>query len=171
MLKRLLCVAALCIAALGAVLIVPARAQEEGLVSFKLLTLETALALAEATLEECREQGYQVAVVVVDRFGITQVTLRDRFAGAHTTDTARRKAWTAVSFRTDTLQMSELTQSGEAQSGIRFVTGALMAGGGVPVQAAGSIVAGVGVSGAPGGDADDACARVGIDAITMMIEF
>jgi uncharacterized protein GlcG (DUF336 family) len=166
MLKRLLCVAALC-----AVLVMPARAEEEGLVTFKLLTLETALALAEATLEECRDQGYQVAVVVVDRFGGTQVALRDRFAGAHTVDTARRKAWTAVSFRTDTLELSELTQAGQAQSGVRFVTGALMAGGGVPVQAAGSIVAGVGVSGAPGGEADDACARVGIEAITMMIEF
>jgi uncharacterized protein GlcG (DUF336 family) len=99
------------------------------------------------------------------------VTLRDRFAGVHTTDTARRKAWTAVSFRTDTLELAELTQSGQAQSGVRFVTDALMAGGGVPVLSAGSIVAGVGVSGVPDGEADDACARVGIEAIAMTLDF
>lgn len=149
----------------------PARADSHGLVSFKLLTPEAALALAEATLAECRDRGYQTAVAVVDRFGTLQVFLRDRFAGPHTVETAQRKAWTAASFRTDTLTMAENTRAGEAQSGIRFVPGVLMAGGGVPVESAGSIVAAVGVSGAPGGEADDACARVGIEAITEMLEF
>ena len=60
----------------------PARADNHGLMSFKLLTPETALALAQATLADCRDQGYQVAVAVVDRFGILQVLLRDRFAGS-----------------------------------------------------------------------------------------
>jgi len=50
-------------------------------------------------------------------------------------------------------------------------SGALMIGGGVPVEAQGAIVGGVGVSGAPGGEADDACARVGIDAILEKLEF
>ena len=149
----------------------PARADNHGLLSFKLLTPETALALAQATLADCRDQGYQVAVAVVDRFGILQVLLRDRFAGPHPVETARRKAWTAASFRTDTLTMAENTRTGEPQSGVRFVTGALMAGGGVPVEAAGSIVAAVGVSGAPGGEADDACARTGIEAIIDLLEF
>jgi uncharacterized protein GlcG (DUF336 family) len=54
---------------------------------------------------------------------------------------------------------------------VRFVEGALMVGGGVPVEAAGSIVAGIGISGAPGGEADDACARAGIDAVTDKIAF
>jgi len=76
---------------------------EEALISFKVLSPAAALELAQATLEACRNEGYQVAVAVVDRFGITQVILRDRYAGPHTPETARRKAWTAVSFRTDTL--------------------------------------------------------------------
>jgi uncharacterized protein GlcG (DUF336 family) len=161
---------------LGAALLVlvtalPARADSHGLMSFKLLTPEAALALAEATLADCRDKGYQTAVAVVDRFGILQVLLRDRFAGPHTVEVARRKAWTAVSFRTDTLTMAENTQVGKPQSGVRYVPGALMVGGGVTVESAGSIVAAVGVSGAPGGDLDDACARVGIEAITEMLEF
>ena len=146
-------------------------ARAEGLVTFRMLSPALALELAQATLEACRREGYQVAVSVVDRFGNLQVTLRDQLAGVHTPETAWRKAWTAVTFRTDTVTMSEATQSGQAQSGVRFVAQALMVGGGVPVEAQGAIVGGVGVSGAPGGEADDACARVGIDAILEKLEF
>jgi uncharacterized protein GlcG (DUF336 family) len=166
MLKRF--VAALALALMASS--VPAKA-EEALISFKVLSPATALELAQATLQACRDAGYQVAVAVVDRFGTTQVILRDRYAGPHTPETARRKAWTAVSFRTDTLEMTKLSQAGQEQSGVRQVTGAMMIGGGVPVEAAGSLVAGVGVSGAPGGPADDACARSGIEAIEDKIAF
>ncbi len=148
----------------------PAQA-EEALVEFKILTVGTALELAQAALESCRNGGFQVAVSVVDRFGNPQVLLRDRYAGPHTPETARRKAWTAVSFRTDTLELSKVTQAGEAQSGVRFVEDALMLGGGVMIEAAGSIVGGVGISGAPGGQQDDACARAGIEAIADKIAF
>ena len=129
----------------------------------------TALDLAQAALEDCRSRGYQVAVV--DRFGATQVVLRDELAGAHTPETARRKAWTAVSFRTDTLTLAEVTETGGTASGIRHVSGAMMVGGGVPVEAAGEMVGGVGVSGAPGGDADAACAAAGIEAVSDALEF
>lgn len=106
-----------------------------------------------------------VGVSVVDRFGVTQAFIRDRFAGPHVEETAKRKAWTSVSFRTDTLSFSDVTQAGEEAYGIRFISKALPLGGGVPVEAEGSIVGGIGVSGAPGGDIDDACARAGIAAI------
>jgi len=46
-----------------------------------------------------------------------------------------------------------------------------MLGGGVPVEANGSIVGAVGVSGAPAGSADDKCARAGIDAIAADLAF
>ncbi|MBC8338316.1 MAG: heme-binding protein [Rhodospirillales bacterium] len=151
--------------------VVPAKAQGEALVTFKSLSLETAQELAQAALADCRKRGFQVAVAVVDRSGILQVTLRDRYAGPHTPETSRRKAWTAISFRTSTGELSKLTQAGKSQSGVRDVSGALMLGGGVPVEAAGSIVAGVGVSGAPGGDLDEACAQAGIEAIADKIAF
>ena len=61
----------------------PAGAQD-ALVTYKSLSPEIALDLARATLEECRKRGFQVAVAVVDRFGQTQVMIRDRFAGPHT---------------------------------------------------------------------------------------
>ena len=108
---------------------------------------------------------------MVDRAGVTQVILRDQLAGAHTPETARRKAWTAVSFRSDTLTMAEETQAGKAQSGVRFVAEAMMIGGGIPVNAGGTMVGGVGVSGAPGGEEDHKCAQAGIDAIEESLMF
>ena len=65
-----------------------ATAGEGALVTFKVLNLETATELAQATLAECRKRGFQVAVTVVDRVGNVQVTLRDRFVGPHTPETA-----------------------------------------------------------------------------------
>lgn len=146
-------------------------AEEDGLVTFKSMKPELALELAQATLNACRKAGFQVAVAVVDRAGITQVILRDRLAGSHTPETARRKAWTATSFRTDTLTMMEETQAGKTQSGVRFVSEAMMIGGGIPVTAAGSVVGAVGVSGAPGGEEDHRCAQAGIDAIAESLMF
>ena len=148
-----------------------AQEESEALVSFSVMKPEIAVKLAEAAMESCREEGAQIAVAVVDRFGTLQMLLRDRFAGPHTPETARRKAWTAVSFRADTLSLSETTKPGSEAYGANFITEALMLGGGVPVEAQGSIIGAVGVSGAPGGEMDDACARAGIDAVAADLEF
>jgi len=143
----------------------PAHAQGEAMVTYRMLSPETALEVAQATQQSCRDAGYQVAVAVVDRMGIAQVTLRDRFAGPHTPDTAWRKAWTAVSFRSDTQSLSDRIGAGQMPSSLQDITNALMLGGGVPIEAGGSIVGAVGVSGAPAGDLDDKCARAGIATV------
>jgi uncharacterized protein GlcG (DUF336 family) len=148
----------------------PTWAAEEALVDFKIMNLDTAQMAATKTLEACRKRGFQVAVAVVDRFGNLQVLLKDRFAGPHTPDTARRKAWTAVSFRTATTELATLTEPGRPQSAARDIDGALMLGGGITVEAAGSIVGGIGVSGAPGGEEDEACAREGLESIRGDLE-
>lgn len=148
----------------------PMRA-EETLVTYKSLSPELALALARGALDSCRSRGYQVAVAVVDRFGVTQVMLRDRFAGSHTPSTASGKAWTAASFKTSTTELNAMSQPGMMQSGIRNLPGAVIIGGGLIVEAGGSLVGAVGVSGAPGGDADEACAKAGIEAIRDKLEF
>lgn len=135
------------------------------------LTPETALTAAKAALDSCRAQGYQIGVAVVDRAGVTQVFLRDRFAGSHTVDVAANKAWTAASFRTSTLDMAAETQAGKSMSGIRSTPRMLAVGGGLVIEAGGSIFGAIGVSGAPGGEADEACARAGIKAIADAIEF
>jgi len=148
----------------------PARAQD-ALVTYRTMSPETALELARAALADCRQRGFQVAVAVVDRFGVTQTMLRDRFAGPHTPQTAVGKAWTAVSFRTNTSDLVTATQPGSPQAGVRNLPRVVVLGGGVTVEAGGSLVGAVGVSGGPSGEADEACAKAGIEAIRGKLEF
>jgi uncharacterized protein GlcG (DUF336 family) len=112
-----------------------------------------------------------VAVAVVDRSGVLQVLLRDRYAGAHTVDVATRKAWTAASFTMATAALATETQAGKPMSGIRAEPHVMAIAGGQAIEGGGSVFGGIGVSGAPGGDADDACASAGIKAIADAIEF
>jgi len=151
--------------------IFPLAASAQGTHSIKLLTPDTALKAAQAALKKCRDGGFQVTVAVVDRMGVTQVLLRDRYAGAHTPRTARAKAYSAVSFRTNTTELAEATQAGRPQSGIRHLPGVAAVGGGLMIEAGGSLLGAIGVSGAPGGKEDDACAAAGIAAIREDIEF
>jgi uncharacterized protein GlcG (DUF336 family) len=157
-------------AALLAAFALPACAQD-ALITYKSLSPEIALDLARGALAACRERGFQVTVAVVDRFGVTQVVLRDRFAGAHTVPTATGKAWTAVSFRTNTGELAGTTQPGMPQAGARALPGVVAIAGGLMVEAGGALVGGVGVSGAPGGDADEACAMAGIETVRDRLEF
>jgi uncharacterized protein GlcG (DUF336 family) len=147
----------------------PARAQD-ATVTYKSLSPEIALDAAKAALAECRKRGYQVAVTVVDRFGTPQVMLRDRFAGAHTPPTATGKAWTAVSFKSSTNDLNVATQA-PAMQGLRQLPNVVVIGGGLMIESSGSLLGGIGVSGAPGGDADEACAKAGIAAISDKLDF
>ena len=142
-----------------------AAAAQPGTFPIRSLTPDAALRSARAALDACRKGGYQVAVAVVDRAGNALVMLRDQLAGPHTSETAVNKAYTATTFRQDTLSLARATQPGEPASGIRYLPRVVAVGGGQPIEAAGSLVGGIGVSGAPGGAADDDCAKAGIHAI------
>ncbi len=158
--------AALALAASTATAAEPAPATH----TLRVLTPEAALKATQAALDACRQRGYQVAVAVVDRFGITQTMIRDRFAGAHTPRTATDKAWTAASFRTDTGELARSTLPGQPSSGIRQLPRVVAVGGGVMIEAGGALVGAIGVSGGPGGDADEGCAKAGIAAIRDDLE-
>ena len=144
--------------------------QAEGTYAVKVMTPETALKAAQAALAKCRAGGYQVSVAVVDRMGVVQVLLRDRFAGPHTPEMASAKAYTAASFRTNTTALAEATQPGRPQSGIRNRPGVAAVGGGVMIEGGGSLLGAIGVSGAPGGREDDGCAEAGVAAIREDVE-
>jgi uncharacterized protein GlcG (DUF336 family) len=134
------------------------------------ITFEAALAAAQAALADCRKRGATVAVAVVDRSGVPVAMLRDPLAGMHTPETAIRKAWTSVSFRGATTDLVGATAPAGPNGGIRHLPNVAMIGGGLMLQAAGSLVGAIGVSGAPSGDIDDACAKAGIQVIQDALE-
>jgi uncharacterized protein GlcG (DUF336 family) len=147
-------IAALTAAALSG----PALASDPMVVQVKRLSLDTAVKIAQGAIEACREKGIQIGVTVVDRDGTVQVTLRDTIAAPITVPISEMKAKTAVNFNAATSALSE-----RADTPVGRVDGLVMSAGGVPVLVGGSsLVAGVGVSGAPAGETDEECALAGV---------
>ena len=148
-----------------------AIAGDDATVTYKSLSPEVALEAAQAAMKKCRDNGFQVAVAVVDRFGQPQVMLRDRFAGLPAADTAISKAYTALGFRDATSDLAKSIKSGQMDSGLTRLPHIVMLAGGLVIEAGGTLLGGIGVSGAPGGDKDEECARAGLDAIRDKIDF
>lgn len=157
-------------AALALVAALPARA-EEGIVTYKSLAPDVAIDLARTALNKCRKDGYQVAVVVLDRFGAPLVTMRDRFAGIGAMDIATGKAWTAVNFSIDSGEFVKRVKDGTLSPGLASLPKVTPLVGGLIIQAGGSVLGGVGVAGAPGGDKDEACAKAGLESVRDKLEF
>lgn len=126
------------------------------------LTMEAAEKIAHATVMACRKEGIQVGVTVVDRGGLPMVALRDTLAPPVTLEVSRQKAYTAVNFNAP---LSALEDRFTKPFSVGKIDGLVFSAGGLPIEAAGNIVGAVGVSGAPSGAQDEACARAGLDAI------
>jgi uncharacterized protein GlcG (DUF336 family) len=148
-----------------------AIADESATVTYKSLSPEVALEAAQAALKQCRTDGFQVAVVVVDRFGQPQVLLRDRYAGLPAADTATRKAYTALGFHAATSDLAKSIKSGSMDSGLARLPHVAMLAGGLVIEAGGTVLGGIVVAGAPGGDKDEVCAKAGLAAIRDRIDF
>jgi uncharacterized protein GlcG (DUF336 family) len=133
-----------------------------GLPQRSYLPLEVAQQLATATMAECANQGFPVTVAIVDDAGVDILTARADGATGATVDVARGKAYAAAGFKTPTAVLAEAAKTNPALTAIpNFV---LLAGG-QPITAAGNAVGGIGVSGAPSGEIDDACATAGLSAV------
>ena len=144
------------------------------IVQYGSVSTEMASEAAWGALKNCRQQGYSVAVAVVDRGGNLQALVRDKLAGPHTVETAIRKAWTANSFRQSTSDLAEMMQEERIPSQVQHNPGALQEGGGLKID--GSLLGGIGVSGAPPGESeadsiDGKCAQAGIDSIQEALDF
>ncbi|MBE9515378.1 MAG: heme-binding protein [Proteobacteria bacterium] len=153
-----------------------AHAESANMFSIRTLSVEAAYKAAWGALQDCRKQGYSIAVAIVDRGGNVQVLLRDRFAGPHTPETAIRKAWTANSFRQSTADLAGLLKEKRIPGQVAHNPGALLVGGGLMITSGGETIGGIGVSGAPPGKSerdsiDGACAQAGLKAIEETLEF
>lgn len=138
-------------------------------VNVKLMTLELAVDIAQAAIDACRKDGYQISVVVVDRSGRTQVLMRDVFANQYLTQLAQGKANAVVLSNTSSSALRK--NRADIADELNLLDDLLVLDGGLPVTVAGSMIGAVGVSGAPGGDLDEACAQRGIDSVQERLDF
>jgi uncharacterized protein GlcG (DUF336 family) len=139
--------------------------EESPMVNLKRLSLETANTVAMGAIEACRKEGIQIGVTVVDRDGTVQAVMRDTIAAQITVPISRMKAFTAVNFNAATSALAS-----RADSPIGRIDGLVMSAGGLPIQAAGQLLGGVGVSGAPAGETDEKCAQAGVDQVIDDLE-
>jgi uncharacterized protein GlcG (DUF336 family) len=153
---------ALVATALSAVL--PAHGQST-LATEKQLPLAFAIEAAQGTLDQCRKDGFHVSVTVVNGAGQSIVLLRDGGTGPHTSDTSRRKAYTALTFRAPTTALAKRIAETPALANLNNVTDVLVLGGGIPIKSGSDTIGAIGVSGSPTGEKDEACGQVGIDRI------
>lgn len=138
----------------------------EALPKQPMLPLALAHKAALAAIQQCQADGYRVSAAIVGRAGVVKALLRSDGAGAHTVDSSRRKAYTAASLREPTQHLAELIAKHPQIQGLRDMSDSiLILGGGFPIQMNGKIVGGIGVSGAPGADLDEACARAGLKVL------
>lgn len=138
-------------------------------ISVKLMTLELAVDIAQGAIDACRKDGYQIAVVVVDRSGRTQVVLRDVFANQYLTQLAQAKANAVVLSNTSSSALRK--NRADIVNELNLLDDLLVLDGGLPVTVAGSMIGAVGVGGAPGGDLDEACAKRGIESVQERLDF
>lgn len=150
-------------------LLAGAALQAEDVVPVRLMGLELAQDIARGAIEACRKEGYQVSVVVVDRSGRVQVVLRDVFSNQHLTTLAEGKAQAVILSNVSSTTLRE--NKAGIVSELNLLPGVFVLQGGLPIQVAGSTIGAVGVSGAPGGDKDEVCARRGIDAVQERLDF
>jgi uncharacterized protein GlcG (DUF336 family) len=145
------------------------QAQASDTVATRLMTLPLAVDIARAAVDACAKSGYQVSAVVVDRSGAPQVVMRDVYASRFTIDIAERKANAVV---LSGVSSSEFRSNrADIVAEMNEVDGVLVMAGAVPVRAAGGLLGAVGVSGAPGGDKDEICARAGVESVQERLDF
>jgi len=139
----------------------------QALVTEHSISLNTALELATASLERCRADGFKVTITVLNRHARTAVVLSDDGVNPHTIENSMRKAYTAFTTRSPSVEMGKRPQPG--LSGFLLLEKVTTLEGGLPIFAGKELVGSVGISGAPGGEKDAACAQTGIDKIAKAL--
>ena len=140
----------------------PANAQ---LLSRKDLSLATALTIATTAADLCKSQGYTVSVAVVGRNGEVIVQLRGDNAPPHTAENSFRKAYSSRTYRVPSGELVKRVKD-NPQAPFVHLTNVVAAQGALPIKVGDDTIGAVGVSGAPGGEKDEVCAKAGIDKAT-----
>jgi len=150
---------------LACALAVPASAQ----LARKDLSATTAMTIAQTALETCTKQGYTVSVTIVGRSGEILLQVRGDNSPPHTLENSMRKAYTS---RTTRAPSGELVKRLKDNPQLSFVnlTNIIAAQGALPIKIGDDVVGAAGVSGAPGGEKDEACVKAGLDKVADQLK-
>jgi len=146
-----------------------AGAADAQLLARKDLSLATALTIATTGAEMCKAQGYTVSVTVVGRNGEIIVQLRGDNAPPHTIENSFRKAYSSRTFRVPSGELVKRLKD-NPQAGFVYLSNVVAAQGALPIKAGEEVIGAVGISGAPGGEKDEACAKAGIDKVADVLK-
>jgi uncharacterized protein GlcG (DUF336 family) len=138
------------------------------LLTQKALSVEAALIVSQGALDKCHADGYRVSLTVLDSSGLVKIQVRGDGTGPHTLEHSRRKAYTALTFKRTSGETAKAWAS--ATNPPPVIDGTVAAQGGVPIKAADQVIGAIGVSGAPGGEKDEACALAGITRIADLLK-
>jgi uncharacterized protein GlcG (DUF336 family) len=147
--------------ALACALATPASAQ---LLTRKDVSAAMALTIAQTAMAACAANGYRVSATVVGRNGEVLIQIRGDGTGPHTMENSFKKAYTARTFRIPSGEMEERLKK-NPQMGAQYLTGFTTARGALPIKIGDEVIGAAGVSGAPGGDKDEACVQAGLEKI------
>jgi uncharacterized protein GlcG (DUF336 family) len=134
------------------------------LVAHNDLSVTTAVTIAQTAVQTCKAQGYNVSVHVLGRSGEVLVAMRGDDTGPHTLENSMKKAWTARAMRAPSVDFANAVKTNPT-AGALHLTNMVPSQGGLPIMVSEDVIGAVGVSGAPGGDKDEACAKSGIDKV------
>ena len=139
------------------------------LIMHKVLPLDVAKTIAEGAIAACNAKGYATSAVVVDRDGITLVEMRGDGAPPHTVENARRKAYTAMTFKQPTAEYAKKLQDPNSVAHQQVTLPNVIAiPGGQPIKVGNEVIGGIGVSGSPG--VDDDCVNAGLAAVKDQLQ-
>ena len=153
----------------GAALLASAGAANAQLATNKDLTMTAAIAIAQGSIEACKAQGYNVSVHVLGRAGEVLVAMRGDDTGPQTYENSFKKAWTSRAQRAPSLNFANAVKQNPT-AGARSLSNMVPAQGALPINVGMDTIGAVGVSGAPGGDKDEACAKAALDKVASMLQ-
>ena len=146
-------------------------ANAQTIIAQREISLGAARDMAVAAVEHCRKGGHRISVTIVDSGGQTRLFHRDDGAAPHTADASFKKAYTARTYRTPSAEFMKRTEvGGGGRPGLRQINNVLGVPGGLPIKIGEETIGAVGVSGAPGGDKDEVCAKAGIDKVADQLK-
>jgi uncharacterized protein GlcG (DUF336 family) len=152
------------LSALSATVLV-SQAHAQGLLQTHRISADLANQAVAAVVAKCASQGYAVTGALVDANGVQQALLRGNGAGPNTLNSAYAKAYTSVTFKTDTTAVVERSKTAPLFANLFKLPHLLLLPGGIVIKVDDEVVGAIGAAGAPGGDLDEACARAGLDKI------